>query len=305
MASTLNLNTATFPLTTNATTGLFPDASGDMKAISGTFIVPSGTEIIQTEHLKGYVTGETPVASKMLSQFLGESTTHTALSSVHILLDNLNTAIGGIGTFYLNSTGTNCSIEIRGPGSTCSGVVWLQNKQREVKQLVKNNLLIKVHHRQKALNNILSKEELRARDSLRDMLTEREWRRYVTNGFIMIKGSSGYWYQIFASQDRIRVYKDNKHTHSICLHTDRSCPPTDHVINMKILIEIDERSVWSEGNITNHEGKSSFLWNPSLLASTHEIHPPRKEGILDIYKSFKKGGNTQYLSSNSDIAICC
>ena len=46
--------------------------------------------------------------------------------------------------------------------------------------------------------------EVKARETLRDMLTESEWRKYVTNGFVMVKGQS-LWYQVFARQDRIKL----------------------------------------------------------------------------------------------------
>lgn len=91
--------------------------------------------------------------------------------------------------------------------------------------------------------------ELKAQKTLRDLISEKEWRRYLTNGFIMVRGKSGLHYQLFADQRNIQVWKNNNKTYSICIHTFKGCPPTDHVINCKLLIEFDEKEVWKGGNV--------------------------------------------------------
>ena len=127
-----------------------------------------------------------------------------------------------------------------------SSLAIAESKRIWKKTQIKNNLLIKVKQRQYYPN--VTPQEERARNTLRDMLTEREWRRYVTNGFIMVKGSS-YWYQIFA-RGGVFVYWQNKQVNFICIHTSQNCPPTDHVINMKMLIEFDEEAIWQLGNVS-------------------------------------------------------
>lgn len=103
--------------------------------------------------------------------------------------------------------------------------------------------------RRKALELPQSAAELKARESLRDLLTETAWRRYVTNGFIMVQGKSGRFYQIFNNQRNTVVYEKNKAVASICIHTDNTVPPTDHVLSLKLLVELDEESVWKGGNV--------------------------------------------------------
>jgi hypothetical protein len=46
---------------------------------------------------------------------------------------------------------------------------------------------------------------------------------------------------------------------SICIHSD-GVPPSDHVINMKLLIELDEQQVWHGGNVS---AASRSLWGES------------------------------------------
>ena len=96
----------------------------------------------------------------------------------------------------------------------------------------------------------LSPAEQKARDTLRDLLSEADWRGYLTNGFIVVRGPSGRRYQIFRDQRRTVVWGQGRQLATICIHTDAQCPPTDHVLNLKILVELDEDAVWAGGNVT-------------------------------------------------------
>jgi len=128
----------------------------------------------------------------------------------------------------------------------------IDGKQDLVRRQMKENMRSSVIRNRTHLDwSNPTPAELKARETLRDMITEAEWRRYVTNAFIMVRGASGNWYQIFGRRyERLRVYRDGKQIQAICIHTDEKCPPTDHVLNMKILIEIDEQAVLQGGNIT-------------------------------------------------------
>jgi len=123
-------------------------------------------------------------------------------------------------------------------------------KKENLRQKLKGNL-ISPYRKRIALISPETLAEEKARISLRDMLPENEWRRYVTNGFIMVKGKSGKWYQIFnRSHERVRVYEKGIYTTQLCIHTVNECPPTDHVLNIKFLAEFDEDTLWAGANIT-------------------------------------------------------
>jgi hypothetical protein len=124
-----------------------------------------------------------------------------------------------------------------------------QTKQQKFLQQLKAKLAPAVLGRQKSLRHVIPGPELKARQTLREMLLESEYRRYLTNGFIMVRGQSGKWYQIFNDQRRIQVYENNKLVSRLCIYTSSECPPTDHVINMKLLAELDEDRLWSGSNI--------------------------------------------------------
>lgn len=136
--------------------------------------------------------------------------------------------------------------------------------------------------------------ELKARETLREMIPESEWRRYVANAFIMVRGASGNWYQIFGRRgERLRVYRDGKHIQSICIHTDNRCPPTDHVLNMKFLVEFDEQAVLAGGNIS----QISHYEKPKL-------HVVKAIPVVDLKKElpkrYNKYGGTTYNASALD-----
>jgi len=134
---------------------------------------------------------------------------------------------------------------------------YMRNPANVIREKMRENLrsayinVKKSSTRQNLPMTALEANEIKARETLRDMITETEWRRYATNGFIMVKAPSNLWYQIFRgdSFERIKVFKDNKVVETLCIHTDSTCPPTDHVINMKIMIEHDEDAVRNGSNI--------------------------------------------------------
>lgn len=132
--------------------------------------------------------------------------------------------------------------------------------------------------RQRHLDRIpvLSPSELKARSTLRDLISEKAYRRYLINGFIMVRGKSGRYYQIFSDQRHTKVYENEKCINEICIHTNKICPPTDHVINLKMLVEFDEQEVWDGGNIHVGRDRSTF-------------EQPQTSGmrLVDNYKELK------------------
>ena len=108
------------------------------------------------------------------------------------------------------------------------------------------------------------------------MISEKEWRRYVTNGFLMVRGASGKWYQIFNNQKHTRVYEKGKLIKEICIHTDQACRNTDHVLNLKMLVEFDENSIWAGGN--------KYDARPQTLVQPDQAY----ENVIDLYSRLKK-----------------
>lgn len=186
---------------------------------------------------------------------------------------NINVTYNGTGSTYAAMDGVQFSIDGNGQWfADTAGYKKASFKAKMRSQLAGEN------RKRQALTAQVSAPELKARDTLRDMLPEWEWRRYVTNGFILVKAASGRTYQVFADhhRERMRVYEDKKHIATLCIHTSDVCPPSDHVIAMKIQIELDEESVWKDSNVSTHNGNTTtttlnqyngFILNDLLVAN--------------------------------------
>ena len=230
-------------------------------------------------------------------------------------LSNTTSATRTLSTLeYLNTSNTSAGGNLivgTGTSSITGGALYYAatsfNAKEIIKHTIKSNLLIKVKSMgqditlKRALG--ISDKEEKARDTLRDLLTEKDWRRYITNGFIMVKGTSGYWYQIFHSYcERVQVYKDGKRVKEICIHTDRSCPPTDHVINMKVLIEMDESAIWANGNVRDAGYVTSYL----AVSGNVGLAMGEKANLVEKYKQTKlwvTGSNVFHFTDN--FALAC
>jgi len=165
----------------------------------------------------------------------------------------------------------------------------LQDIKEIIRNKIKSNLLIKSGIKNRYLINKFSPQEIKARETLRDMISERDWRRYVTNGFLIVKGNLGHWYQIFNTcNERIRVYNKGKLFAKICIHTDEKCPPTDHILNMWTLIKLDENSLWGKlGNIY-YEKETSSNGHPSFGVGIDFTSKVIKESsLIELFKNNK------------------
>lgn len=122
--------------------------------------------------------------------------------------------------------------------------------KRKLNQL-KSNLTIIVRSRAIPIHGISQSERV-AIETLREMITETEFRKYIIHGFILVKGRSGRIYQIFRSNPHTRVWEKGVLIEEVCVRIrDAKIPPTDNLIAFKILIETDENEFRKIGNVYN------------------------------------------------------
>jgi hypothetical protein len=224
------------------------------------------------------VTIATPQYNYNLDQFIGQPMTASTLSALHAQVRDFHTHATGTAStilvnpnnqIYFNAEGTTFNIE----STSLIGNILTVNGGRHYynTSLVSEEDL--AAHRKQALQaqmrsrmranwhvrssirfsypigaNPTSVAELKARRLLRDMVSEREWRCYVTNGYVMVRGGSGKWYRLH-QRENIQVYEKGVKINSLCVHTHEDCPPTDHIINMKTLIEIEEDQIYKRANV--------------------------------------------------------
>jgi len=92
--------------------------------------------------------------------------------------------------------------------------------------------------------------EVFALESLREMLTEREYRKYLVYGFILVAAPSGRVYQVHRNRHYISVRDNGVEVEKICVYIpDMSIPPTDKLVAFKTMIETDEERFKALGNV--------------------------------------------------------
>ena len=92
--------------------------------------------------------------------------------------------------------------------------------------------------------------EERAINTLREEISETDYRRYIARGFINVPGASGRVYQIFRRNPHVKVWLRGTLVEEICIVIqDSRVPPTDKLIAFKTMIEADEEQFRKFGNV--------------------------------------------------------
>ena len=140
----------------------------------------------------------------------------------------------------------------------CSGGDRLSTKDM-IKDTVKANLCIIAPTRGSVFPKMMKKAEKTALETLRDMITEQEYRNYIRYGFITVKGKSGRLYQISRTLNHTKVWDHGELVEEGCVRIkggDFVVPETDNIIAFKVMIETDENLFKSLGNVykVNYHG---------------------------------------------------
>lgn len=119
-----------------------------------------------------------------------------------------------------------------------------------IKAQLKRNLTIIVKSRARPIRDIPDNERV-AIETLREMITEAEFRKYIKDGFILVRGHSGRVYQIFRDRDHTKVWEKGKLVEEVCVRIKRSLnvPPTDNVIAFRTAILCSENEFKKLGNV--------------------------------------------------------
>lgn len=93
-------------------------------------------------------------------------------------------------------------------------------------------------------------QENQALETLRDMVTEKAFRRYLKDGFLVVTGKSGYNYQIDRNKSHTIIWNKGTLIGEVCIRIKDpiKVPPTDNVIAFKTMIEADEEDFKKQGN---------------------------------------------------------
>lgn len=121
------------------------------------------------------------------------------------------------------------------------------------------NLTPVVKSRSTPIGTSLKDNERKAIETLREEITEKELRKYLRYGFVLVQGKSGKTYQIFRNAYHTKVWLGGKLVEEVCvrLSSDSMVPPTDNIIAFKRMIETDEDEFRKCGNVYNMAKKAA------------------------------------------------
>lgn len=123
-------------------------------------------------------------------------------------------------------------------------------KKERFKWNMRRYLVIKSKTRGGLINGV-HPAEITALDTLRELITEKEFRKYLKYGFLLVEGDSGDVYQVFRDKDHIKVWRKGILIEEICVYLDPSfkAPPTDKVIGFLTMIHASEADFKKLGNV--------------------------------------------------------
>jgi len=136
------------------------------------------------------------------------------------------------------------------PSEFGDALVGTGTKAKEyIRAQLKSKLTIIVKSRARPIQNIPDNERV-AIETLREMITEAEFRKYIKDGFILVRGLSGRIYQIFRDQHHTKVWEKGKLVEEVCVRLKSSkVPPTDNVIAFRTAILCSESEFRKLGNV--------------------------------------------------------
>lgn len=125
------------------------------------------------------------------------------------------------------------------------------NYQRDIKRRkIRSGLTIIPKSRADYIPKDIPDNERVALETLHEEVSEKEFRRYVKHGFLLIRGDSGDTYQIFRNKSHTKVWRAGKVIEEVCVRiSDHSIPPTDSVIAFKNIIQYSEEEFKGMGNV--------------------------------------------------------
>jgi hypothetical protein len=138
--------------------------------------------------------------------------------------------------------------------STTGYSIWESSlilKKDILKERLKSNLIINVRSRGAPTQYSGEAEpERKALETLREIITEAEFRKYLRYGFILVKGRSGRVYQVFKNKSHCQVWLNGKVVEEICVRIkNKEIPLTDNIIAFKTIIETSEEGFKKMGNV--------------------------------------------------------
>ncbi len=145
----------------------------------------------------------------------------------------------------------------------------------QIKEILKKRIASDVIVNCKPLGHAEDMREIRARETLRNVIGEDKFRDFARRGSISVRAKSGLTYQIFPGSGFTNVYNSGKMVDRLCVVLTGGFPPTDSLI-MRYLM------------ILNNEEQFKSLAIKHGLTKPIVAQVTDRRSLTEIFKELKK-----------------
>jgi len=150
--------------------------------------------------------------------------------------------------------------------------------QEKLKQILQKRMTPYIISSRKPMKNPYDAREEKARETLRRVIGDSQFRNFLKNGFVSAKAKSGKIYQIFPGNDMTKVYSSGQLVEKLCIVLKGRFPPTDSVI-MRYLMVLNNEDKFREKAV---RWSASAPYRRILLAKD-------ERSLTEIYAGLKVG----------------
>lgn len=144
-----------------------------------------------------------------------------------------------------------------------------------LKRIIASRQAPSIRTSRKHLRLDVDEREMRARQTLRRVVGEDNFRNFLTNGFVTVRAKSGKSYQIFPGYDMTCVFEKGRMVERLCVVLSGNFPPTDSVI-MRYLMILNNEKQFKELAIAH-----------KVYERKNEVVVPDNRPLTEIYKELK------------------
>lgn len=150
-----------------------------------------------------------------------------------------------------------------------------RSPQDRLREILQNRQAPMILGTRKGMSVPQDPREIRARETLRRVLGEDKFRRFIKHGFVSVQAKSGLVYQIFPGHGITNVYRNGEKVERLCVVLSGDFPPTDSII-MRYLLILNDEADFRKQAIQHHVSRST----PERLVT-------EPESLNDVWRRLK------------------
>jgi len=142
--------------------------------------------------------------------------------------------------------------------------------QEQLREILRSRMSPAIHRARKALSPA-EEREMRARETLRRVVGEGQFQRYLVHGFVTVRHRNGYTYQIFPGHSGVNVWKNGQKIEHWCVLLSGNFPATDQVIMRYLMCVNNPDQLRAKANVSKSTGRMQTTVRAEEMRSLPEI----------------------------------